>query len=326
MISPARYLLITADDFGIGPETSRGILELAALGAITSTVLLVNSPFAADAVREWEAAGRPIELGWHPCLTLDMPVLPADRIPSLVGPDGRFPGLGRFLRRLAFGRVQAAEVEAELRAQLRRFVELVGGPPTNVNAHHHVHVFRPVSDALIRILTDMPRPFLRRVVEPPGTLRRVKGARLKRWFLSQFGWRAAAQQTTAGLSGNDAVIGITDPACVRDPEFFARWLRAATGQFVELSCHPGRFDESLVGRDGTLTDGAIVRRVWEQEWLRRPAFLDAVRSAGFELVNAAEIIERMADTGWHEPSTPLLALRAREKPTRRTRHRSWSDR
>ena len=68
-------MLVTADDFGIGPETSRGILDLAVKGVLTSTVLLVNSPYAAECVGMWRRAGGPIELGWHPCLTLDSPIL-----------------------------------------------------------------------------------------------------------------------------------------------------------------------------------------------------------------------------------------------------------
>src|SRR5262249_35944389 len=169
-----RTLLVTADDFGIGPQTTRGILDLAARGVVTSTVLLVNSPFAGDAVRRWRAAGCPLELGWHPCLTLDRPILPPNQLPSLTAADGRFLPLGRLLKRLLTGRINAAEVEAELRAQLDRFVELVGHPPANVNAHHHVHVFGVVGEALARVLSGItPLPFLRRVVEPAHTLLRV---------------------------------------------------------------------------------------------------------------------------------------------------------
>ncbi len=64
-----RYLIVNADDFGIGPDTSKSILELASAGLITSTVLLVNSPHAEEAVRRWRQMGRIVELGWHPCLT-----------------------------------------------------------------------------------------------------------------------------------------------------------------------------------------------------------------------------------------------------------------
>jgi predicted glycoside hydrolase/deacetylase ChbG (UPF0249 family) len=296
MPAPARHLLITADDFGIGPETSRGILELAAHGAVTSTVLLVTSPFAADAVRAWNRAGRPLELGWHPCLTLDAPVLSPAEVPSLVGADSRFPTLGGLMKRLLLGRVNRAEIAAEFRAQLRRFVELTGFPPMNVNAHHHAHVFRPIGEALAEVLRDVrPQPFLRRVVEPVRTLWRVPGARPKRVFLTRLGRRAARWQVAAGFPGNEFLIGITDPPCVRDPDFFGRWLRSAPGRFVELSCHPGHLDLTLDGRDGLLTDGQLHRRACEFGRLSDPGFLDAVRNAGFEPVTAAELVARMTE-------------------------------
>ena len=64
----------------------------------------------------------------------------------------------------------------EFAAQLERFVALVGHAPANVNAHHHLHVFRPVGDALREVLARVvPRPYLRRVVEPRRTLTRVPG-------------------------------------------------------------------------------------------------------------------------------------------------------
>jgi predicted glycoside hydrolase/deacetylase ChbG (UPF0249 family) len=291
---PNRFLVVTADDFGAGPATTRGILDLAACGAVTSTVLLVNSPFAEEGVREWRAAGRPLELGWHPCLTLDSPVLPPSEVPTLVAPDGRFPRLGTLAKRLALGRVRPDEIEAEFRAQYRRFVELVGAPPANVNAHHHVHVFRPVGDALARVLAGSGA-FVRRVVEPGRTLRRVPGARLKRTVLNWLGRSAARRQEAAGQPGSEEHIGITDPPFTERPDFFTRWLASSAARFVELGCHPGHLDLTLVGRDGTLADGLIHRRVRELVLLARPDFLDAVRAAGFALVTAAELVRRLRD-------------------------------
>src|SRR5262249_7482868 len=119
-----RFLVVTADDFGIGTETSRGILDLAARGLVTSTVLLVNSPHASESVEHWRQAGSRLELGWHPCLTIDAPVLPASRVPTLVDANGRFPRLGTLLKRLVRGRVNRAEIEAEFRAQYDRFRDL----------------------------------------------------------------------------------------------------------------------------------------------------------------------------------------------------------
>ncbi|HJZ55659.1 MAG TPA: ChbG/HpnK family deacetylase, partial [Gemmataceae bacterium] len=148
----ARHLVVVADDFGIGPESDRAILELAADGLVTSAVLLVNSPYAPAAVAAWDRAGRPVELGWHPALTIDRPVLPAERVPSLVDAEGRFWPLGRFLRRSVLGQLCPTEVAGELAAQYHRFWELVGAPPRLVNSHQHVSLFRPVTAALHELL------------------------------------------------------------------------------------------------------------------------------------------------------------------------------
>jgi predicted glycoside hydrolase/deacetylase ChbG (UPF0249 family) len=282
--------VVTADDFGIGPATSRGILDLAAAGAVTSTVLLVPSPYAEDGVALWNKAGRPVELGWHPCLTLDAPILPADMVSSLVDSTGRFHPLGAFLVRLVRGQLVEAEIEAELRAQYQRFVDLVGHPPANVNGHHHVHAFGPVRRAVLRVLKDQnPRPFVRRVGEPLRTLVRIRGARVKRAVLSRVGRRAAATQARHGFPGADWLAGITDPPFVHRDAFFAEWLAAVPGRVVELTCHPGYLDATIDGRDGSMTDGQLHRRAREFELLRLPAFHAAVRVAGFTPCPAAAI-------------------------------------
>lgn len=284
-----RYLVITADDYGIGPATSQGILDLAVHGRISATVLLVNTPFAAAAVRAWYRAGNPQELGWHPCLTLDEPVLPAGRVPSLVDDLGRFWPLGQFLQRLLMGRIRAAEVEAELRAQYHRFQDLVGHPPRLVNAHHHVQVFPPIGSILCGIFDpSQPLPYIRRIREPWSMLLRIPGARRKRLVLSLLGRRNARRQMTAGFPGNDWLAGITDPSWVADPEFFVRWLSQMPGRLVELTCHPGLLDPILIGRDCTAADGQVPRRFREWHLLQQADFEEAVRRAGFVLVSPSE--------------------------------------
>lgn len=287
-----RYLVVTADDFGIGPETTAGILELARQRRVTGTVLLVNSPHAASAVTMWRQAGQPVELGWHPCLTLDSPVLPAREVPTLVGPDGRFRPLGAFLRQLYLGRVSADDIEAELRAQYELFYVMVGHFPTVVNSHHHVQIFEPVGTILRSILThSRPMPYLRRVREPWRTLITVPGARRKRLLLATVGRRDARRQEELGLPGNDWLAGVTDPPWVADACFLTRWLRRMPGRVVELTCHPGFEDPTLIGRDCTPGDGQIARRVHEWHLLEQMSFPGACRDAGFELVAPRELLQ-----------------------------------
>jgi predicted glycoside hydrolase/deacetylase ChbG (UPF0249 family) len=285
-----RYLVVTADDFGIGPSTSRGILDLGADGLVTSAVLLVNSPFAAESVRAWREAGGLPELGWHPCLTLDRPILPAREVPSLVRHDGRFRPLGAFLRRFYRGAVRTDEVRAEFRAQLGRYLELVGQLPPVVNTHHHIQVFPPIGRILLEVLDGCkPLPYVRRVLEPWSVVVTVPGARIKRILLSLTGRSSARLQQRLGFPGNDWLAGITDPPCVADVEFLVRWLRRLPGRVVELTCHPGYLDTTLLGRDASTTNGQMTRRPHELRLLRLASFRDTCRQAGFTLVPASQV-------------------------------------
>ena len=289
-MEPARLLTVVADDFGIGPETSRAILELARTGVVTATVLLVNSPYVEPAVKAWQSAGVSADLGWHPCLTMDAPTAPAGEVSSLLGPDGVMGPLGRFLRRLLLRQVRPEHIRRELDAQLDRFRELTGQVPPVVNSHQHVGIFPPVGAILRDVLRPLsPRPFLRQVAEPWTTYVRVPGARVKRGVLTLLGRREALRQRREGFAGAEWMAGITDPVWVQSPDFFARWLSAMPGKVVELMCHPGHFDSTLVGRDCRANDGLQQRRVDEYHLLGQPAFLQACRAAGFALRAPSEL-------------------------------------
>ena len=280
-----RKLLVVADDFGIGPGTSTGILDLAQKGVLTSTVLLVNSPYAEAGVAAWHADGRPMEMGWHPNLTLDKPMLPPGEVPSLVGPDGGFWPLGVFLKRVILGRIKTHEVEREWRAQYERFIALVGRPPTIINSHQHVALFPTLGIVLLNILKDQrPRPYVRRVREPWSMLWIISGARKKRAFLNLLGGRMSRWQEWAGFPGNDWLAGVTDPPWVRRNDFFRTWLSRVPGNVVELACHPGHHDDTLIGRDCTRADGLLQRRVDEWRLLNQADFLETVAEAGFAIV------------------------------------------
>lgn len=289
-----RFLVIIADDYGIGPETSRGILELAARNLITGTVLLVNSPHAEAAVRAWRQAGARLEMGWHPCLTLDGPCAPPQRVPSLLGPDGRLLPLRHFLTRLYLHQICPRQIEIELHAQYDRFLELVGHAPAVVNSHQHVSLFPPVGSILRRVLQarGTPLPYLRRVQEPWSMLGCIPGARTKRTVLTLLGRMEARHQVYDGFPGSDCLAGITDPKWVSDSDFFARWLARAPGRTVELACHPGHWDTTLIGRDGCLEDGLVQRRVEELHLLQQSNFLEACRLAGFMRVSPSELQEQ----------------------------------
>jgi hypothetical protein len=118
---------------------------------------------------------------------------------------------------------------------------------------------------------------------------RIPGARIKRSFLTFLGRPLARLQQRAGFPGNDSLAGITDPPLVKDPHFFVRWLSRVPGKIVELSCHPGHPDPTLVGRDCEVGDGLAQRRVDEWRLMDHSSFLDACRRLGFVVISPREL-------------------------------------
>src|SRR5947209_18948575 len=83
-----RLVIVNADDFGLAPGVTQGILELARCGAVTSTSTMINLPGSREAVAAACSAG--LDMGLHLNICLGAPLLPPRSVPSLVGPDGRF--------------------------------------------------------------------------------------------------------------------------------------------------------------------------------------------------------------------------------------------
>jgi predicted glycoside hydrolase/deacetylase ChbG (UPF0249 family) len=257
-------LVVTADDFGIGPETSRAILDLACHERISAAVLLVNSPYAEQAARAWKAASPNADLGWHANLTIDRPILSPKLVPSLVDETGHFWPLEAFLWRWATRRIKAAEVEHEWSAQWKRYCDLVGRAPDMVNAHQHVAVLGGPSTALLNVLKQSGRrPFVRRVCEPFQSVWNCRNARIKRSVLATLGARQASKLKKAGYPGCDFLAGVANNDAPFNADFYRERLAAIPSGNVELMVHPGHRDETLIDRDCQLRDGGLRRRVAE---------------------------------------------------------------
>jgi predicted glycoside hydrolase/deacetylase ChbG (UPF0249 family) len=99
-----RHLIVNADDFGASCGTNQGILHAHRYGIVTSTSLLVDTPWSDDAAA-LAAAAPALSLGLH----LNLDGVPATRLPR------------------------------EMARQLDRFTELVGAAPTHLDTHHNTH-------------------------------------------------------------------------------------------------------------------------------------------------------------------------------------------
>lgn len=141
-----RVLVVNADDFGLTPGVSRGILEAHRRGIVRSTTALVN--LAPDPALEGEAAAaRGLGIGLHLNFTWGRPVSPPGAVASLVDAEGRFYREPRQVAEVA----RLEDVVREAEAQLETFQRRFGRAPTHLDSHHHVHRQPRVMDAVLGV-------------------------------------------------------------------------------------------------------------------------------------------------------------------------------
>jgi predicted glycoside hydrolase/deacetylase ChbG (UPF0249 family) len=151
-MSSVKRLIVNADDFGRTSGVNRGIVESHVRGIVTSTTLMVAYPAAAEAAR-LAALNPKLAFGLHVALTGGPSVLGPGQIPSLADSSGRLPPKPEGL-----ATATPHDVLAEARAQLKRFRELMGRPPTHLDSHHHSQRVPAVLEALVALSWETGLP------------------------------------------------------------------------------------------------------------------------------------------------------------------------
>jgi predicted glycoside hydrolase/deacetylase ChbG (UPF0249 family) len=248
-----RRLIVNADDLGRTRGINAGIALAHRRGIVTSATLMVNYP-AATEVALLSARNPGLGIGLHLQLSGGPPQLPPERLPSLVGGNGRLPPKPEGL--LA---AEPAELLAEARAQLARFRELLGRDPTHFDSHHHSHRVPAVFAAVVALARETGRPV--RLADP--SLRealRGEGIASTDRFDESFFDRAVTPETLLGI------------------------LASLPPGTTELMCHPAVVDEELLA-----TSSYALPRARELEVLTSAAVRGAVRTGGIELVSYAAL-------------------------------------
>lgn len=235
-------LVVTADDLGLTAGVTRGVLEAHRDGIVRSAGLLVT--FAASE----EAAAlarleRDLEVGLHIDLVGGRPSSDPAAVPTLCDADGRFFGLPEFTRRLFTGRVRAAEVAAEIRAQAER-ARAWGVPALAWDSHRHVHLMPPVARIVGALARELDVRWIRRGRAPRIT------ASLK--TMSIHTASVVSELAYRRTPGNDWFIDLTSGRPRLDATSVA--LLATLAGTGELAAHPGYVDDDLRRTDSLVGD------------------------------------------------------------------------
>jgi predicted glycoside hydrolase/deacetylase ChbG (UPF0249 family) len=233
-------VIVTADDLGISPGVTQGILEAHRNGVVRSTSLLVTFPGAQEAA-DFARGERGLEVGLHIDLVGGRPVSDPAKIRSLVDDDGAFHKLGDLAARLLSGRVRLAEIAVEIRAQAERAREW-GIEPLAWDSHRHTHLLPPASRVVAVVARQEGVRYLRRA-RPPRLAATVKAQLLGAASL-------AAGMLVLGIPGNDWFVDLS--ALPKRPEPAEVALYAAYRGLGEIVAHPGRPDDALRATGDTL--------------------------------------------------------------------------
>ncbi len=238
--TPSKVLIVNADDLGRTAGINSGIFEAHSKGLVTSATLMVAYPAAEEAAAQ-SAAHPDLGIGLHVQLTGGRPVLPPERLPSLVDDSGRLPSFPDGL-----GPAEPREVMAEARAQFDRFLELTGRLPTHLDSHHHSHRNPIVCDELVALALEHNLPIRNASQEVEERLSR-EGINTNDFFVERF-------------FGEDAQL-----------EILIEILGGLQPGITEIMCHPANVDDELRN-----SSSYAVERQHELEVLTHP---DAVRAA-----------------------------------------------
>jgi predicted glycoside hydrolase/deacetylase ChbG (UPF0249 family) len=279
------YLIVNADDLGMTEGVNRAIFSAHERGIVTNTSLMAVGGAFDDAVRGAREHPR-LGVGVHLCLHDEKPVLDRAKIPSLVGDDGKMPPLSLVVRRIALGKLDASEIEAEYSAQVAR-VRDAGVAITHLDSHCHLHAFPSIAKAVRRVAAK----------HDIRCLRRAESVRISDYAHSPLGrYPVSMLITTMSLlsyvgvrptwRSPDRFVGM-----VRSGTVNAEWIESVIrslvpGRVTELMVHPG--DGSALY--GSEDDHGPAQRKVEWEAVTSPAVIDLVRERGVKLVSYRHLL------------------------------------
>ena len=251
MVAAMNTVTLCADDYGLAPGVSQAIRELIASGRLQATGCMTGSPHWPEAARLLKPLDGRAAIGLHLTLTDQVPLGP---MPGLA-PAGRLPGPGALVKRSLLGRLDRAEIAAELARQLDSFETAFGRPPDFIDGHHHVHQLPGVGEAVIEAWRTRlgGKGWVRSCWEPPLAILSRGVDRGRALIISELGRAFRRRLERNGVPHNRSFRGVYD---LSDRVPYGRLFEAFTDRPASATlvmCHPGLVDAALIAAD-CLTD------------------------------------------------------------------------
>lgn len=126
-------LIINVDDFGKSKSVNAAVIELMTIKAISSTTVMVNMPYADEAVKLLKI--KDVSIGLHINLTEGKCVANPKSIPTLVDQNGCFFSKPLFLKKIKNKEIEDSDLETEIYAQYTKLKGIIGDNISHFDSH-----------------------------------------------------------------------------------------------------------------------------------------------------------------------------------------------
>lgn len=145
-----KKLIINADDFGRHELINRAVKIAYEKGFLRSATIMAGGIAFDDAVKISKNLPN-LGVGIHLTLVNGNPILPPNKIPSLVTNEGTFyDNHAIFFKKYLHGKINFDEVCDELSAQIEKIFR-AGLKPTHVDSHQHLHHLPKIIDIVLKL-------------------------------------------------------------------------------------------------------------------------------------------------------------------------------
>jgi predicted glycoside hydrolase/deacetylase ChbG (UPF0249 family) len=232
-----KRLIVNADDFGLSPGITEGIIEAHTRGIVTSTSIVASGADFENAV---ELARQ------HPDLVVGLHLtLVEERLLTRAKPFAA--SYVDFARGVLAGSIPLDDVEEEMRAQVRQCIA-AGLHLTHLDSHQHVHALPTVMEIVVRLAREYRVPRVRVPFDSPWRAGTVTSSR----FFGKLVLCALARNNLgavrhAGLMACDRMLGLFESGALTERRLLRLLDRQRDG-ITELMCHPAREDDACRSR------------------------------------------------------------------------------
>ncbi|HEX6284117.1 MAG TPA: polysaccharide deacetylase family protein [Pyrinomonadaceae bacterium] len=155
----AKLVIVHADDLGMAHSVNAATIKAFETGLVNSGSIMVPCPWLSE-IAAYARANPQADLGLHLTLTSEWthfrwsPVMPKDRVSSLLDKDGYF----RLTESEAAKFADPKEVELEIRAQIER-AKALGIVPTHLDSHMGtLYQNKALFEVFLRVARDYKLP------------------------------------------------------------------------------------------------------------------------------------------------------------------------